>query len=519
MSANNNRLSPRQKMINLMYIVFLAMVALNVSSDVLSGFKHEEDALDASNEGAQTRNKKLFEEFTAAYEKNQEKAGIWYARAQSTRQRAEKLYAMIDSLKLAIVYMADGEDADPDNIRNRENLEPVNQIMLNPSHKGGSRLQDAINEYREVLMSYVPANDGNVIANYLSTDIPEGTNATITDWPTAMFENIPVAAAVTILAKLQGDVLNAEGAAIASLMQSVDRGDVRVNQLSAFVIPNSRNVMRGQKYEAQIVMAAIDSTQTPQIYIGDQLYDAEQNGYYSVVTTREGIQNISGYLEVAKPDGSSEKLPFETSYFVSEPLATVSNTMMNVMYAGIENPVSISVPGVAASQISASMTNGTLTRSGNGWVAKPKEVDKDAVITVTANQNGRSMQVSQMAFRVRRLPDPTPYIAYKDASGNMQKYKGGTQISKASLLSAGGIRAAIDDGLLNVEFQVKSFRVDIFDSMGNDIPEDSQTSEWSSRQLEALRRLSRGKTFFITRVKAVGPDGIERTLSPIQVIL
>ena len=322
-----------------------------------------------------------------------------------------------------------------------------------------------------------------------------------------------------ILAKLQGDVLNAEGAAIASLMQSVDRGDVRVNQLSAFVIPNSRNVMRGQKYEAQIVMAAIDSTQTPQIYIGDQLYDAEQNGYYSVVTTREGIQNISGYLEVAKPDGSSEKLPFETSYFVSEPLATVSNTMMNVMYAGIENPVSISVPGVAASQISASMTNGTLTRSGNGWVAKPKEVDKDAVITVTANQNGRSMQVSQMAFRVRRLPDPTPYIAYKDASGNMQKYKGGTQISKASLLSAGGIRAAIDDGLLNVEFQVKSFRVDIFDSMGNDIPEDSQTSEWSSRQLEALRRLSRGKTFFITRVKAVGPDGIERTLSPIQVIL
>jgi gliding motility-associated protein GldM len=193
--------------------------------------------------------------------------------------------------------------------------------------------------------------------------------------------------------------------------------------------------------------------------------------------------------------------------------------MMNVMYAGIENPVSISVPGVAASQISASMTNGTLTRSGNGWVAKPKEVDKDAVITVTANQNGRSMQVSQMAFRVRRLPDPTPYIAYKDASGNMQKYKGGTQISKASLLSAGGIRAAIDDGLLNVEFQVKSFRVDIFDSMGNDIPEDSQTSEWSSRQLEALRRLSRGKTFFITRVKAVGPDGIERTLSPIQVIL
>ncbi len=519
MSANNNRLSPRQKMINLMYIVFLAMVALNVSSDVLSGFKHVEDALDAGNGGAQIRNKKLFDEFTAAYEKNEEKAGLWYARAQSTKTRAEALYNMIDSLKLAIVHEADGDDGDPGDIRNRENLEAVNQIMLSPLHNGGQRLLSAINEYRDALISYVPANDAHIIANYLNTEIPEGNSMGLKDWPTAMFENIPVAAAVTILAKLQGDVLNAEGEAISSLMQSVDRGDVRVNQLSAFVIPNSRNVMRGQKYEAQIVMAAIDSTQTPAIYIGDKLYDTERQGFYSVVATREGIQNLSGHLEVTKPDGSTEQLSFETNYFVSEPVATVSNTMMNVMYAGIENRLSISVPGVAASQISASMTNGTLAREGGAWVAKPKEVEQDAVVSVYANQNGKSMQVSQMAFRVRRLPDPVPYIAYKDASGNLQKYKGGKQISKAALLSASGIRAAIDDGLLNVEFQVKSFRIDFFDSMGNVMPEDSKSAEFSSRQTEALRRLGRGKKFYITRVVAVGPDGIERTLSPIEVNL
>ena len=500
-------------MINLMYIVFLAMVALNVSSDVLSGFKHVEDALDASNQGAQTRNKKLFDEFTASYEKNQEKAGVWYGRAQDTRRRAAEMYALIDSIKLAIVKMADGESGDPENIRNRENLESVNQIMLQPRYGAGARLSGALETYRKALMSYVPASDGQVIANYLSTDIPEGTNPSITNWETAMFENIPVAAAVTILAKIQGDVLNAEGEAISSLMQSVDRGDVRVNQLSAFVIPNSRNVMRGQRYEAQIVMAAVDTTQTPQIYIGGELYDAEQNGFYSVVASREGVQNISGYLNVAKPDGSTEQLPFETSYFVSEPVATVSNTMMNVMYAGIDNPVSISVPGVAASQISATMNNGTLTRAGNGWVAKPREVDKDAVITVSATQNGRSAQVSQMAFRVRRLPDPTPYMIVKDAQGNSKHYRGGSKITKKQLLESSGIFAAIDDGLLNVEFQVKSFRIIIFDSMGNAIPEDSKSGNWSDRQRNALSRLSAGKTFFITSVHAIGPDGIERELN------
>ena len=107
----------------------------------------------------------------------------------------------------------------------------------------------------------------------------------------------------------------------------------------------------------------------------------------------------------------------------------------------------------------------------------------------------------------------------KDAFGNVQRFKGGAPISKAALLSAGGVKAAIDDGLLNVEFAVKSFRIDIFDSMGNDIPEDSNSSEFSQRQKDALRRLQKGKKFFITRVKAVGPDGIERTLSPIEVIV
>ena len=520
MSAANNRLSPRQKMINLMYIVFLAMVALNVSSDVLAGFKHVEDALEKTNVGIQARNNKLYQEFTDIHEKNSEKAGLWYGRATDAQIRTRELYSYIDSLKLLIVRKADGEDGDVHNIENRESLEPVNYIMISPISRGGAKLREKLDAYREALVSYVPSNDAKVIEGYLSTEVPEDAIGDNTlSWESSLFENVPVSAAVTILTKLQGDVLNAEGEALSSLMKSVDRGDVRVNQLSAFVIPNSRNVMRGSRYEAQIVMAAVDSTQSPDIYIGDKLYDAQQRGYYSVVASSQGIQSLKGYLDVQKPDGTKEQLPFETTYFVSEPVATVSNTMMNVMYAGIENPISISVPGIAASQVSASMTNGTLSRGVNGWVARPSKVDEDAVISVSASQNGRSMQVSQMAFRVRRLPDPTPYFNIKGADGNSRRYKGGQPVSKNALLASGGIKAAIDDGLLNVEFKVKSFRVDIFDSMGNDIPEDSNSSSFSERQINAIRRLQRGKKFFITRVVAVGPDGIERTLSPIEVIV
>ena len=122
-------------------------------------------------------------------------------------------------------------------------------------------------------------------------------------------------------------------------------------------------------------------------------------------------------------------------------------------------------------------------------------------------------------FRVRKLPDPTPFIAYKDANGQVNRYKGGKPFSKALLLAAPGLDAAIDDEILNIDYKVVSFETVIFDSMGNAIPELSNGSQFSERQKASIRRLQHGKRFMITRVKATGPDGITRDISPIDVIV
>ncbi|MGL4293696.1 MAG: gliding motility protein GldM [Bacteroidales bacterium] len=517
--ASSSKLTPRQKMINLMYIVFLAMLAMNVSSDVLNGFKQVEDSLAKSNEGARSRNEKLFDEFKQLHESNPEKARIWYAGAQVVRAKTDSLYDYISDLKQQIVRYADGKDADVDNIRRRDNLEATNFIMLSPAKAEGKNLYQAIGAYRETLLALIPANDRAAIDGYLSTDVNDNALSAGKSWQSAMFENIPVSAAVTILTKLQGDIRNAEGETLNSLKQRVDEGDLRVNRINAFVIPSSRNVMRGSKYSARIVLAAIDSTQTPDIFIGGKKLDVASNGYYETVAGAVGTQSVSGYIEVPRADGTKEQLPFETSYLVQEPTATVSNTMMNVMYAGIDNPVSISVPGIPNNQMSATMSNGVLSRSGNGWVAKPTRVGQEAVITVTAQNEGRSVVVANTAFRIRQLPDPMPYIGYNDDKGTARKYKGGAPFSKAYLLKAGGVNAAIDDDLLNVNFRVLAFETVFFDSMGNAIPEVSEGANFSQRQKDALRRLSRGKRFYISRVRAVGPDGVERTLSPIEVIV
>lgn len=233
-----------------------------------------------------------------------------------------------------------------------------------------------------------------------------------------------------------------------------------------------------------------------------------------------GTHDFSGYIEVARGDGSVDKRPFKSSYTVIEPMATISPTMMNVLYAGIANPISISVPGVPMNAVSATMTNGTLTRNGDLWVAHPGKVGTESVISVTAQMDGRSMNVGSMTFRVRKLPDPTVYLPVRDGAGNTVHYKGSPKrISKAALMSAEGLGAAIDDDILNVSYTVVSFSTVMFDQMGNAIPEVSDGSRFSSRQKEQFKRLKPGKTFFISDVKAKGPDGITREISPMQVLL
>ncbi len=519
-AQSSGRLSPRQKMINLMYIVLTAMLALNVSSDVLNGFDQVEDGLARTNKNITERNKALYNRLAEFNAQNPEKGSVWYNKATELIKNTEFLYHYVDSLKLVIVKEADGDDGDPANIKQRDNIEAAATVMLAPTGKEGKKLRTNIDNYRTYLASLISdSTKRHNIENALSTR-PHVIKGTIGNksWEEGLFENMPVIAAVTLLSKVQNDIRYAEGEALNTLINNIDERDVRVNQLDAFVIPASKNVMRGSKYSANIVLAAVDTTQRPTVYINGTKLNNDK-GLYEVFTGKTGVFDYSGYLEVPRGDGSIMRHDFKSSYTVIEPMATVSATMMNVLYAGIDNPISIAVPGIPPTAISATMTNGTLVRSGNGWIAKPSKVGTEAVVTVNATVDGRSQTVATTNFRVRKLPDPMPYIAYKDAKGNEDRYKGSKPFAKTLLLSAPGVSAAIDDDLLNVNYTVLSFETVFFDSMGNAIPEVSNGAQFSRRQLDSFRRLSRGKRFYISRVRAIGPDGIERVLSPMEVIV
>lgn len=520
MGANGNvaRMSPRQKMINLMYIVLTAMLALNVSSDVLNGFTLVEDGLKRTNSNVSDRNAALYMQLEEFTRQNPQKGKPWLDKAADVRRQTLLLYKYIDSLKLAIVRDADGVDGKVDNILNQDNLEASSKVMV--TYGNGAKLERRLAAYRKYIAAYIadPKKQAAIQKALATEPVLQKGSMIKVPWVSGMFENMPVVASVTLLSKLQNDLLFAEGEALQTLVASVDAGDVRVNKLDAFVIPNSKLVMRGGKYSADIVLAAVDTTQRPAIFVNGRQLPANTRTY-EFMAGQTGTFTYSGYLDVTRGDGTTSRYPFQSDYTVIEPTATVSATMMNVLYAGINNPISISVPGVAQNAVSATMTNGSLTRSGDHWNAHPTRVGAECVITVTATLEGRSQTVSTSTFRVRKLPDPTAYIAYKDSKGNENHYKGSKPFAKSLLLAANGLDAAIDDDLLNVHYSVVDFETIVFDSMGNAMPEKSAGSRFSERQKTSFRRLSRGKRFYITRIRAKGPDGIVRDLSPMEVIV
>ena len=169
--------------------------------------------------------------------------------------------------------------------KNLDDLESAAVVMLAPGSGKGPELKKRIDTYSDFSCSHI--TDTAQISNIrrvLSTKVKKAAgNIDAKSWEENLFENMPVVAAVTLLSKMQNDLLYVEGEVLNTLLTNVDIGDIRVNQVEAFVIPDSRIVMRGSKYSASIVLAAVDTTQRPNVFV---------DGTHLVLTGMEG-QNCS----------------------------------------------------------------------------------------------------------------------------------------------------------------------------------------------------------------------------------
>ena len=213
-------------MINLMYVVLMAMLALNVSNEVLNGFSIVEESLNRTTENAAQESQAIYADFEEQMAANPQKVKEWYDKAMLVKHMSDSLYNFADELKLAIVREADGDDGDIHNLQNKEDLEAANQVMLAPGRGRGEELKNAIDRYREGVVAMIPdADKKQIVAKDLTTEVPStglGKN-----WQEYMFEAMPAVAAITSLSKLQNDVRNAEKEVLHTLVQNIDVKDIR----------------------------------------------------------------------------------------------------------------------------------------------------------------------------------------------------------------------------------------------------------------------------------------------------
>jgi gliding motility-associated protein GldM len=502
--AKNCPETPRQKMIGMMYLVLTAMLALNVSADILNGFDMVNDSLNTAIENSKTRNHNLYGDMQALYDLNPTKVGEWLEKANKVKEESDKMFDLLQEFKVGIIALADGKNADSEGnvILKRDDTNVSGEYAeVGTTKKRGNELKNAIDNYR-IFVEEMFGNDSLrsqiYDAMYNTDPIKKNADEPAVEWVDNTFAHMPAVAVITMLSKYQTDVRNTEAELLQYFIQQQDAGDFRVNKIQARLIPDSKNVMQGGRYHAEIALMAVDTTKVPTYYIGENQLDS---CIIDIPCNQIGTFPIKGRLEMIDQYGATQTYEFEDHYMVSAPAATVANIDMNVVYKGYDNKMEISVPGIADSQLRVSASGASISKSGNQYICKPT-ADREITISVSADVDGKIQSIGQKKFRVRPVPSPTAFLRLE----NNELYNPdleGVKLRRRDLYSA-TVVAEYADGMLNANFTVKQFTLYIQQGAGWDNL-TVKGNKLTDKEVDRLKKLKAGQKFYFGDIQYTGP--------------
>jgi gliding motility-associated protein GldM len=499
--------SARQKMINIMYLVLLAMLALNVSDTILNAFKNINDSLMASSSNVESSVSSLMSSFENTKLKEQpDRARPVFEKAKKAREIGEDLNKYIDNLKKQFTTAGQGIDPETGDLVERSNLDIAPGIMINNNE--GAKLKLKINQTREQLIALVdPKDRGGLTFSLEAKDNDKRLNGVRKNWEETNFgEGTPLTAAMAILSKIQTDVKNAESDVIKRLLGNLDKAPVILDKFSAVAVAPSSYIIQGQPYTAQVFLTAYDSQASPQISInGSNISVKEGKGIYSVTTSREGMFSYKGSITLKQADGTFKSYPLpEQKYQVARPSAVVSPTKMNVFYIGVPNPVSISAPGIPKESLRVSMSGGSISGSNGTYTVKVSSAGT-VKVNVAADINGKTQGIGTQEFRVKRIPDPIPQFAGKTSGA----------LSSVQIKSQNTVYAKLNGFEFDATFNVTSFNLLIAKPRADVILLKASGNDLTPAMRTAMNTVSPGTRVIFDNIEAVGPDGSRRAIGSI----
>lgn len=485
------KVSPRQKMINVMYLILTAMLALNVSAEILKAFFLMETSMDKTGVNMQMKNEEILSAFDRLMVTQPDIARPFNDKAKQAEKLNSDFIQYVENLKNILIEETGGREESADGkkteLKGRDDIEKHANYLINEGK--GKELMLKINETREALLDLLPEDDKrNVRSDLIADDY--GTQT----WASFHFEHSPLAAVVAMLSKIQNDSKVTTNDVLRNLYAHVGVSTLPIDKVQAAIVPNSGYLMAGDQFEADIFLTAFSTKQKNEIYIDGEKV-AEENGKftYKVPAGTPGVHTLNGEIWVRESD-SLRKYPFTTSYNVFKGGASISADNTKILYTGIDNPLTITVPGVAPSNVKAEITKGTLTKNGeSGYIAK---LTSSGTVTVRVNVKddyGNWKTMGTETFLVRKVPNPE--ISYGTLDGT-------TIISKQAILAQNLMVAGLGGVYIRgQQYRVVSYDMRISDHRGELISSFHINGQNISVQAkQALKAMPAGSTVYFENI-------------------
>ena len=497
---------PRQKMINMMYLVLTALLALNVSSEILNAFKTVNKSLETTNvtvnHSTETIMKSLVDKLSDPT--TVAKAQIWYPKAQSAQGISKQVFSYIQGLKDRILTEAGGDPKDPTKRFKEDNLDIATRIMVEKGE--GPKLYKMLAEYKKNILSIDPSIQTEFQNSLpINLDKPTSKSRSGKTWEGAYFHMVPTVAALTILSKFQMDVKTSENRVVAYCHNKVGEVIVRYDTYAAFAETNSSYVMPGDEMEITAGVGAFSKAAQPTVTIeGTNVpldIDGAAHRKLNAASTL-GKHTINVSVKFTDQEGKIQTITKPIEYTVGQSTASIALDEMNVLYIGYDNKISIAASGAGDDKINASISGagGSLRKLGGGhYIARVNSVSDDCKVSVTVD----GKVVGASVFRVRTIPTPVATVG---------GFTSGDNVTAGAFKAQTGVGAYIKDFPLNLRYTVVSFTLTA-DNADGDIEEAPCTGYlWSPQAMGMIKNLQAGRTVTVDAIYAVGPDGVRRHL-------
>lgn len=493
---------PRQKMINMMYLVLTALLALNVSSEILNAFKTVNKSLEITNK---TVDKSTTTIIASLEDKMLEpttrtKAEVWLPKAQQAQKLSKTVYDYIQGLKDRILTEAGGDPKDASKKFKEDNLDIATRVMIEKGE--GKKLLTMLDKYKKDILGI----DGSIDSAFKNTlpinlDKPVSNSKAGKTWEGAYFHMIPTVAGLTILSKFQNDVKTTENNVVQFCHNKVGEVTVRYDKFAAFAATNSSYVMPGDEMEITAGIGAFSKAALPIVSInGAETPLGDDGAAHKKITAASslGKHTVQVTIKYKDQEGIDRTETKAVEYTVGQSSASIALDEMNVLYIGYNNKVSIAASGAGADKVDARITGGggSLQNLGGGkYIAKVNSVTDDCKITVFVD--GKA--AGQSVFRVRTIPQPV---------GTVGGFASGDNVNAGAFKAQSGVGAYIKDFPLNLKYSVVSFTITADDPSTGDILEENCTGNlWSPKAQQIVRNLTPGRMVTIDNLRAQGPDG------------